>query len=267
VTSEDELRAADLAEDQLVLFPRHDESDDETAQEADDVKSSKKGERAGLFLAALVMLAVPSLIVLALFLPGQEFRANSAGAEEATTAGLDESEIPDSVDVAEPDIEVKSEEPDSVPAEAVPEPTSTTESTTTTQAATTTTETTTTTTTTEAAAAPDDVEIPNELADLAADAIEITVYDESPPVDGTFAFALRLKSVSAPVDVDTALFTVAVHSENDEPVSTTTMFVHETLPVGSSALATVRAAASTGDHQVVVLLGDVEVARAPISPS
>jgi hypothetical protein len=93
-------------------------------------------------------------------------------------------------------------------------------------------------------------------------AFQVSVYDEDPAVGGVHSFALRVKSVATTEEFDTAEFDVVVVAESGTEAATFTRFVHQTLPVGSSALATIRAeGAGTEPHYVVVRVGEIEIAR------
>lgn len=97
------------------------------------------------------------------------------------------------------------------------------------------------------------------------DDIEVSVYDTSPSNDGVYSFALRLKDISIAEELYTEDFTVRVEDEFGVPATTFSRFVHETLPIGSSALATVRAEeAGPGQQFVVVWYENVAIARIAI---
>lgn len=220
-------------------------------------------ERAGIYLTALVALAVPSIIVLAFFLPAADQQSTDDVATNAEAAvGLDEIEVVEELEapvvvesapaiaveeiaVAEtaaieplpaPEVEVEVEsvvveaEPDVAPE---PEP---------------------------------DVEPALTIPDFDPEAIAVTVYNQDPPVNGRVQFALRLNSVATAAELDTNIFTVEVHNDEDGLAATGFDFLHPTLPVGSSALATVQATGLAGQaHFVVVSVGDVEVASLPLN--
>lgn len=217
-----------------------------------------EGERAGVYLAALIALAVPSIIVLAFLMPGRSASESTVDprVESAAPAGLDSSEVPERIDPAVDDAEAAAVVPDEITTDVAGV----------------------------AIAAADAEEVATEqveavepvisddpptptvdLSLITPASIEVFVYDETPPKDGEYSFALRLKSLATPVEIDTNLFSVVVEDTNGTPASTSTRFVHDTLPVGSSALATVRASDTGAAETVVVIaLGDVEVARVPI---
>lgn len=95
--------------------------------------------------------------------------------------------------------------------------------------------------------------------------IEVTVYDEDPAVNGVHSFALRVKSISTEEEIDTNSFVVVVVDESGVESQTFSRFIHATLPVGSSALATVRSEGAGPEQQyVVVRVGATEIARIPI---
>ncbi len=97
------------------------------------------------------------------------------------------------------------------------------------------------------------------------DDIEVSVYDTSPSNDGVYSFALRLKDISIVEELYTEDFTVRVEDEFGVPATTFSRFIHETLPIDSSALATVRAEeAGPGQQYVVVWYENVAIARIPI---
>ena len=101
--------------------------------------------------------------------------------------------------------------------------------------------------------------------DLDPTSIEVIVYDEDPAVNGVHSFALRIKSVSTEEEIDTNAFVVVVVDESGVESQTFSRFIHATLPVGSSALATVRSEGAGPEQQyVVVRVGNSEVARIPI---
>ncbi len=231
-----------------------------------------QGERAGIYLAALVALAVPSIIVLAFLMPGRSASTTvDPRIEQAAPVGLDSSEVPERIDtpVDEPAL-------DDAPLDDAPLDDAV--------AAETTVDEITTDVAGVAVAAPDADEVTTEPVDavepivsddpptptvdlslITPNSIEVFVYDETPPADGEYSFALRLKSLATPVDIDTSLFSVVVEDANGTPATTSTRFVHDTLPVGSSSLATVRAGdTGAGENVVVIALGDVEIARVPI---
>ena len=254
---------------------------DDYDDEQDD--RPKGAERAGIYLTALAALAVPSIIVLAFFLPPSNELSADAAAPSAETADAEavdtetvdaeqdeiaaetspdtdieaevESEIPLPVEEAEPEIEV---EVQAAVEEAEPE------------------------IEVEVQAAVEEAEpeievevlstveerepvLAADIPDLAPGAIELTVYDATPMVDGQYQFALRLKSAEGTEEIDTSLFTVQVQNSADETASTNFEFVHETLPDGSSALATVQAEAVGESSQfVVVSIGDFEVGRVSV---
>ena len=208
-----------------------------------------EGERAGIYLAALVALAVPSIIVLAFLMPGRSASITvDPRIEQAAPVGLDSSEVPERIDTAAVVDEITTD----VAGVAVEEPDAD-----------------------EATAEPVDVvepvvseDPPTPTVDLSLitpNSIEVFVYDETPPADGEYSFALRLKSLATPTEIDTNLFSVVVEDADGTPATTSTRFVHDTLPVGSSALATVRASdTGSAENVVVIVLGDVEIARVPI---
>ena len=239
---------------------------DDYDDEQDD--RPKGAERAGIYLTALAALAVPSIIVLAFFLPPSNELSADAAAPSAETADAEavdtetvdaeqdeiaaetspdtdieaevESEIPLPVEEAEPEIEV---EVLSTVEEAEPE------------------------IEVEVLSTVEEREpvLAADIPDLAPGAIELTVYDATPMVDGQYQFALRLKSAEGTEEIDTSLFTVQVQNSADETASTNFEFVHETLPDGSSALATVQAEAVGESSQfVVVSIGDFEVGRVSV---
>lgn len=95
--------------------------------------------------------------------------------------------------------------------------------------------------------------------------IEVSVYDEDPAIGGVYSFALRIKSLDTATEIDTNLFAISVEDETGTQATTFSRFIHGTLPVGSSALATVRAeGAGTEQQFVVVRVGEVEMARIAI---
>lgn len=101
--------------------------------------------------------------------------------------------------------------------------------------------------------------------DLDPESIEVIVYDEDPAVNGVHSFALRIKSVSTDEELDTNSFDVVVVDESGVESQTFSRFIHATLPVNSSALATVRSEGAGPEQQyVVVRVGDTEIARIPI---
>ena len=239
---------------------------DDYDDEQDD--RPKGAERAGIYLTALAALAVPSIIVLAFFLPPSNELSADAAAPSAETADAEavdtetvdaeqdeiaaetspdtdieaevESEIPLPVEEAEPEIEV---EVQAAVEEAEPE------------------------IEVEVLSTVEEREpvLAADIPDLAPGAIELTVYDATPMVDGQYQFALRLKSAEGTEEIDTSLFTVQVQNSADETASTNFEFVHETLPDGSSALATVQAEAVGESSQfVVVSIGDFEVGRVSV---
>lgn len=195
------------------------------------------GEQAGVYLTAFVALIVPALIVLAFFLPALT-TASIATVDDLpapTTAGLDAKEIPN--------------EPAAIEAPlvstAAPPPAGNTEP-------------------IEKTPTVDDPRS-TDIRETEPDSIDVFVYDETPSTNSEYTFALRLKSVSTQAPIDTSAFLIAVENAQGETASTTLRFVHDSLPVGSSALATVRAS-DTGDAEnfVVITLGDVQIARVPI---
>lgn len=221
--------------------------------------NSTGGERAGIYLAALIALAVPSLIVLAFFLPNRpsSVTVDTEPVLESTPAGLDSSEVPEAaLDDESSEEEIVSEESATEVAGAVEvnpdastvavdadegEPTE--------------------------KPAESDSSAPETIDfDLVVpDSINVFVYDETPPSNGEYSFALRLKSTATPFEIETHHFSVVVYDADGVAAATSTRFLHETLPVDSSALATVRAA-DTGATQnfVVIALGTKELARVPI---
>ena len=256
---------ANGSDDELGMVTMSDPEAESHAPETDMVKEEEERERAGLYLAALVALAVPSLIVLAFFLPDRNSGASAEALEQPASTGLDQA----IVDVAEPaddDID------DPVETTAVE----------TTAVETTAVETTAVETTAVevepveevVAAAPTESvpdepteprELPEELANVSSGSIEVLVYNETPPSDGQYSFAIRLKNISTQREIDLDLFTVSVERADGEIVPTQTRFTHDTLPADASAIATVRAFESgSEDHSVVVSLGTVEVGRIPI---
>lgn len=95
--------------------------------------------------------------------------------------------------------------------------------------------------------------------------IEVSVYDEDPAINGVHSFALRVKSISTEAEIDTDAFVVVVVDEAGVESQTFSRFIHSTLPVESSALATVRSEGSSPQQQyVVVRIGTTEIARIPI---
>ena len=97
------------------------------------------------------------------------------------------------------------------------------------------------------------------------ESIEVIVYDEDPAINGVHSFALRVKSISTEAEIDTDAFTVVVVDEAGVESQTFSRFIHSTLPVESSALATVRSEGSSpGPQYVVVRIGTTEIARIAI---
>jgi len=79
------------------------------------------------------------------------------------------------------------------------------------------------------------------------------------------SFALRIKSISTQTEIDTESFEVVVVDEQGVESQTFIRFLHSTLPVESSAVATVRSEGSSPQQQyVVVAIGETEIARIPI---
>ena len=241
---------ANGSDDELGMVTMSDPEAESHAPETDMVKEEEERERAGLYLAALVALAVPSLIVLAFFLPDRNSGASAEALEQPASTGLDQA----IVDVAEPadddiddPVETTAVETTAVEVEPVEEV---------------------------VAAAPTESvpdepteprELPEELANVSSGSIEVLVYNETPPSDGQYSFAIRLKNISTQREIDLDLFTVSVERADGEIVPTQTRFTHDTLPADASAIATVRAFESgSEDHSVVVSLGTVEVGRIPI---
>ena len=110
----------------------------------------------------------------------------------------------------------------------------------------------------------------NELTGITPRAIpgelEVLVYDTAPSANGeVYSFALRLKSIAAADDIPTEDFTIRVENEDGIPAETFTRFLHDVLPVDTSALASVRAeGAAPGEQFVTVWLDDVLLERIPI---
>jgi len=194
-----------------------------------------KGERAGVYLTALIALAVPSLIVLAFFLPsrGSTTIATSNQPRADTPAvGLDSTEVVRAPATTEPVVASVTDVATSVESVESPEPAPTASI---------------------------------DLASIDPATIEVFVYDETPSANGEYSFALRLKSNSTPGLINTSVFAVTVENTDGVAAPSVTRFVHESLPVDSSALAAVRVA-DTGDSEyyVVITLADTEIARLPI---
>ena len=209
-----------------------------------------KGERAGVYLTALIALAVPSLIVLAFFLPsrGSTTIATSNQPRADTPAvGLDSTEVVRAPATTEPVVasvtDVATSESQASTGEDI-----------------------------ESSQVVESVESPEpaptasiDLASIDPATIEVFVYDETPSANGEYSFALRLKSNSTPGLINTSVFAVTVENTDGVAAPSVTRFVHESLPVDSSALAAVRVA-DTGDSEyyVVITLADTEIARLPI---
>ncbi len=106
------------------------------------------------------------------------------------------------------------------------------------------------------------------LVTVAAEDIEVSVYDAAPSNGEVYSFALRIKSVSTDEELYTEDFAVRVENESGTPATTFSRFIHDTLPVNSSALATVRAEdAGPGQQFVVVWYDNVPLARIAIETS
>lgn len=209
------------------------------------------GERAGMYLAALIALAVPSIIVLAFFLPNGATTQREAPVSnpvvEEPSAGLDSTEVPAEVVVAEVDGAIESADSGDVVSTAA-EPTGEAAS------------------TAPTVEAEDRDAAPIDLNAIDPESIDIFVYDETPAENGDVTFALRLKSVATSVEIDTNVFSVELQSSDGAPAPTSVRFVHDTLPVGSSALATVRSTNLGSETSVVVVsMGGREIGRVPFN--
>lgn len=99
----------------------------------------------------------------------------------------------------------------------------------------------------------------------AADFFEVTVYDAAPAQGDVHSFALRIENIAAGEEVPTEELEVFVGNEEGAVATTFIRFLHESVPEGTSALASVRAEdAGPGTQFVFVLLDGVELARIPV---
>jgi len=99
----------------------------------------------------------------------------------------------------------------------------------------------------------------------AAEDLEVMIYDTAPSDGSVYSFALRIKSVSTTEEIPTEDFEIIVEHADGVSATTFSRFVHESLPLESSALATVRAEdAAPGDQFLVVWLDGVQLSRIPI---
>ena len=95
----------------------------------------------------------------------------------------------------------------------------------------------------------------------AASDFEITVYDSTSEAE-VASFALRFQNLGADGDIPTEDIMVQVENEEGEVAQTFVRFLHPSVPVGSNALASVRAEDLVeGDQFVAVWLDGVQIAR------
>lgn len=94
--------------------------------------------------------------------------------------------------------------------------------------------------------------------------ISLTVYDIDSTGDNVVSFALRLQSLATPVDVLTSDFEVTVLDATGAELLTVTRFEGKVLPVGQSALASVRSEGIAVRPLVIIISVDGrEVSRGP----
>jgi|GEM_PF-4107429 len=209
-----------------------------------------RGERAGVYLAALAAFAVPILIVSAIILTQTNVPEPVEALEPATRSGLDRLEI----EASELTIEESTEPSAPATNEGDPVGTEATNASSTAQDEQ-------SGDSSEQAQPLDAVESPS----LAAGDIDVAVYNQAADEPGTYSFAIRLTSKPETSEIDTAALVISVVNNTGEPVPSISRFEHETLPPDSSALALVRAEqVRTEAHYVVVSVGGTELDRAAI---
>ncbi len=197
----------------------------------------ERHERAGMYLAALALFTVPILIIGAMVSTRTTDAESVAPLEPDTRSGLDSLEVEAS--------EITIDEPSG----SSPENSSTG-------------------TGDNATSQPVADSPVEQFPAIPTNAIGVAVYNQATDDPGTFSFAIRLTSESASPELGTDIFTIAVVNDAEESVPSISRFEHDTLPPGSSALALVRAEnVGSGDHYVVVRVGETELDRAIIEPA
>lgn len=93
--------------------------------------------------------------------------------------------------------------------------------------------------------------------------LALAVYDVDPVQSGVRTFAIRVRNVDAPEDVDTERLDIQVQDAAGNRLSALFRFEHSEVPQGSSAIASVRVEGSPPGEAIVILRhDDVDIASA-----
>ena len=95
---------------------------------------------------------------------------------------------------------------------------------------------------------------------LALAGIGLSVYDVDPANAGTRSFAIRISNDSGESVLSTEAFAIEIETPSGERIPALVRFVHESIPAGSSAIATVRVeGVPDGPATAVLVTGDTDI--------
>ena len=95
---------------------------------------------------------------------------------------------------------------------------------------------------------------------LALAGIGLSVYDVDPANAGTRSFAIRISNDSGETVLSTEAFAIEIETPSGERIPALVRFVHESIPAGSSAIATVRVEGiPDGPATAVLVTGDTDI--------